>query len=262
MSSSFRRRLVAVPIALVLAAVAGAGGAWASHQFDDSADGSFFHDSIGDIVAGGCATGYPNNTFRENENPTRGQFAFWVSNCGGRVSSDQVTIDVLSDSSVPSPSRPRVNIEAGASGTGSGFVVVQTSWTAEPTPAGTNGSPEGASTGPDIQFAGSIPCPCNVETGVIATFSNTPANPDFAYSADSWDREDNGDLRRMSGSGTQVIRLAAGADVELDMFASYNASEPTAETIELKLNLTAMYVPFGWDGGQDLVPAPPPPEAG
>lgn len=255
MSSTLSRRLVAVPVALALAATAGAGGAWANDQFTDTNDGSFFHDSIGNIVAGGCATGFNDDTFRADTNPTRGQFAFWVSNCGGRVSFDGATTTLSPGGFTPPEDRARVKIEAGAAGEGSGFVVVMTSWTAEPNIAA--GASAGASPGPDIQFAGSTPCPCNVETGVVATFSTSPANPLFAESADSWYR-DSGDLRRMSGSGMQVVRLPAGADVELEMAAEYNVIESGAGNIDVKLSLTAFYVPFGWDGGQQIVPPPPP----
>jgi hypothetical protein len=255
MSSLSPRRLAAIPVALALAATAGAGGAWASHQFTDVGDGTFFHDAIGNIVAGGCATGYSDGTFRPGVSPNRGQFAYWMSNCGGRVSYADERVQLAANASVPVADQPRVKIEAGAAGAGSGFVVVLTSWTA--TPADAELASQGASTGPDIQFLGTVPCPCNVQTGVVATFSSSPANPDFASSSDSWDEEDSGDLQRMSGSGMQVIRLAAGDDVELEMYGTYAATEIPARPILLDLHLTAMYVPFGWDGGPDLVPPAP-----
>lgn len=250
MSSRLLRRLIAIPVALALAAAAGAGGAWASHQFTDVNDGSFFHDAIGNIVAGGCATGFNDETFRAGTNATRGQFAFWMSNCGGRVSSDSASATLAPGESTSSGDRAVVEIEAGAAGDGSGFVVVMTSWTAKPSTG--LAAPEGASTGPNIQFAGAIPCPCNVETGVVATFSTSPANPLFAESADSWQTENNEDLRRMSGSGLQVVRLPAGADVVLELSATYNVSEFGGDNVALELSLTALYVPFGKDGGQNF----------
>lgn len=220
---TMRRRLLAVPIALALAAVAGAGGAWAAHQFDDVPDGFFFHEAIGNIVAGGCATGFGDDTFRPADNASRGQFAFWMNNCGGRVAFDSETVQLNADTTTTNEQQPRVKIEAGAAGQGSGFVVVMTNWTARPPVAAAQ--PQGTSTGPDIRFAGNIPCPCNVETGVIATFSNSPANPFFAESADYREDEGSDGLRRMSGGAMQVVPLPAGADVELELFASYNVNE-------------------------------------
>lgn len=69
----------------------------ASHQFSDVATGSWVHPSVGHITAAGCATGYPDGTFRPDENPSRGQFAFWVSNCGGRADFAVASGDFVTD---------------------------------------------------------------------------------------------------------------------------------------------------------------------
>ena len=59
--------------------------ALANHQFSDVATGSFFHDEIAAIFDAGCAGGFADSTFRPNSATTRGQFTYWLNNCGGRV---------------------------------------------------------------------------------------------------------------------------------------------------------------------------------
>lgn len=74
-------------IAIVL--VMNHNGVEASHQFSDVATGNFFHNAVGNIASAGCASGYNDGTFRPDSNPTRGQFAYWTHNCGGRIDYDQ-----------------------------------------------------------------------------------------------------------------------------------------------------------------------------
>ena len=63
----------------------GIGGvAYASDTFPDVPNGGF-HDQIDLIVFAGCATGFNDGTFRPKDGTTRGQFAFWMNNCGGRI---------------------------------------------------------------------------------------------------------------------------------------------------------------------------------
>ena len=84
-----RRAAAALCVVVLIAGAGGAGGVWASHQFSDVGNGNFFHESIGAIGSAGCASGFNDGTFRPNSNPTRGQFAYWTHNCGGRVAFDE-----------------------------------------------------------------------------------------------------------------------------------------------------------------------------
>jgi hypothetical protein len=75
--------------AVVALTVSLTGTALANHQFTDVADDAFFADSIEAISSAGCATGFDDGTFRTRDSITRGQFAFWLTNCGGRVERDE-----------------------------------------------------------------------------------------------------------------------------------------------------------------------------
>jgi hypothetical protein len=45
----------------------------------------FFAAPVDNITDAGCAAGFPNGTFKPNDGATRGQFAYWLNNCGGRT---------------------------------------------------------------------------------------------------------------------------------------------------------------------------------
>ncbi|MEL7209116.1 MAG: S-layer homology domain-containing protein [Actinomycetota bacterium] len=70
---------------------------FASHQFGDVPQASWVHPAISHIADAGCATGYPDGNFQPDENPSRAQFAFWVSNCGGRAGSSAAVGDFVTD---------------------------------------------------------------------------------------------------------------------------------------------------------------------
>ena len=91
--------LATVAIAASTVLVLDQTGLRASHQFSDVGNGNFFHESIGAIGSAGCASGFNDGTFRPNSNPTRGQFAYWTHNCGGRVAYDEnaATISTLGE---------------------------------------------------------------------------------------------------------------------------------------------------------------------
>jgi hypothetical protein len=78
----------------------GVGAGWANHEFTDVPDPSFFHESVTAIGDAGCALGFPDGRFQPNVGATRGQFAFWLNNCGGRVEFNETTnlLDGTSDS--------------------------------------------------------------------------------------------------------------------------------------------------------------------
>jgi hypothetical protein len=87
MTNSRRTVLVAALTALVTAALVGVGTiAYANHQFSDVATGNTFHDSISNLVDAGCATGFPNGTYRPTESVNRQQIARMLNSCGGRLS--------------------------------------------------------------------------------------------------------------------------------------------------------------------------------
>jgi hypothetical protein len=93
------RRLVLMTFAIAVVAAMLGGGAvvWANHQFSDVPNAGF-HGDIEEIVEAGCASGFSDGTFRPNANATRGQFAYWMSNCGGRAEARTGATDFLPDS--------------------------------------------------------------------------------------------------------------------------------------------------------------------
>ncbi|MEL7207724.1 MAG: S-layer homology domain-containing protein [Actinomycetota bacterium] len=117
------RPVVMLVIAVLAVFAAGAGGvAYASHQFPDSTDGTFFHEAIGAIGEAGCAAGFADGTFKEGNPTTRGQFAFWTNNCGGRVAHDSGTT-VHPDDNARTPAA--TSLTAGATANGAGFLFMQ-----------------------------------------------------------------------------------------------------------------------------------------
>lgn len=85
-----RGRLGFAALIATFGLVAGlAGGAFAL-SFTDT-PGNFFEDEIDLITDAGCASGFNDGSFQPAGNTTRGQFAYWLNNCGGRVKSQSAT---------------------------------------------------------------------------------------------------------------------------------------------------------------------------
>ncbi|MEL7210959.1 MAG: S-layer homology domain-containing protein, partial [Actinomycetota bacterium] len=81
-----------VLVGVLLCAASGIGGvAWATHNFNDVPDGSFFGPAINAGAEAGCFTGFGDGSFQPGSNPNRGQFAFWTNNCGGRAGQEFTT---------------------------------------------------------------------------------------------------------------------------------------------------------------------------
>jgi hypothetical protein len=112
-----QRPIVRILAVMVAMAGSGIGGvAYASHQFNDVSSGSFFHEEIAAIVDAGCATGF-GNEFRPADNATRGQFSFWLNNCGGRVAASTGPDAVFIDSSPIEVDVDSVPLTVGGTGT-------------------------------------------------------------------------------------------------------------------------------------------------
>jgi len=89
-STSFRLVLLVA----VLAAGIGAGSslAVADHVFPDHPPGNAFHDAVAAFGGAGCATGFPDGSFRGQDEVRRQQMARFVQNCAGRVESDEGSV--------------------------------------------------------------------------------------------------------------------------------------------------------------------------
>jgi S-layer homology domain len=116
---------VTAVLALVVAGmVTGVIPARATHQFPDVTSGSPFHAAIDNFVNAGCATGFPDGTYRPTDPVLRQQMARFVNACGGRVAFD------ASPAAIPLTATfqtiAQAEVTAGAL-TGGGFVSVAAS---------------------------------------------------------------------------------------------------------------------------------------
>ena len=116
--------VIASVVAALVAAVVGVGAtAWANHQFPDVPTSSPFHDDIEDFVNAGCATGFPDDTFRPQDNVKRQQMARFFAACGGQVDYDDVETPIALSNVLAGTNLETVEIDAGALGGTGGFVL-------------------------------------------------------------------------------------------------------------------------------------------
>ena len=119
-----RNVLLAFAISTLGAVVGGGAVVWADHQFSDVPSSHSFHEQIGAVVDAGCATGFSDGTFRPGTSPTRGQFAYWLNNCGGRAQYGGSTSSFLNDANDVRSGLAPAQMNVGAKGDGVSIVVV------------------------------------------------------------------------------------------------------------------------------------------
>jgi hypothetical protein len=78
-----RTGLTVLAVIAAIAATASLSSYAAARAFSDVS--GFFADPVDNITDAGCATGFGDGTFRPKDGATRGQFAYWLNNCGGRT---------------------------------------------------------------------------------------------------------------------------------------------------------------------------------
>jgi hypothetical protein len=122
--SARRTVLVAAVTALLTAALVGVGAmAWANHQFSDVPTNSAFHESISNLVDAGCATGFPNGTYKPTDPVNRQQIARMLNTCGGRLAtSDSLNGDSAIGTSNTTMPSSTATLEPGAI-QGGGYVL-------------------------------------------------------------------------------------------------------------------------------------------
>ena len=201
-------------------------GLRASHQFNDVGNGNFFHESIGAIGSAGCASGFNDGSFRPNSNPTRGQFAYWTHNCGGRIAHDRGVsftvsgLNQLANVSVTAGALDNPPIDTG------GYVWV--SATAE--------ASDGSNTSCEVAIS-------MRRNGVIT--DSLGLNPTGSNST-NW----------ANGQISRVVAIDGGATDAYDVRASSSGCLGGSAAVEV--GLTAMYVPFdgaGNGGGSGASPS-------
>jgi hypothetical protein len=223
--SLIHRRLALVATCVTLSVLAStAGVAFANHTFPDVSTNSPFHAEIANIVGAGVATGFPNNTYRPTDPVNRQQMAAFINRSGGRAGSCQETQQAtVSNSPI---NLCEIEITAGATQNGGGFVVLN---------ASVSGSRSGAA--PDSPPA---------ITGLITDGSN------FSPSGQTQLGDENSASGPIKGhvSATWVAPIAADETETFTVRAVFFGDGP----IDFDTHMTAVYVPFGPDGGNDLTP--------
>lgn len=213
--------VLAASVVAISALTATATTAVANHQFNDVPQSSFFHEEIAAIFDAGCASGFGDGSFRPGDPTTRGQFTFWLNNCGGRVAFGSAGVKVLTGNT--ESTLAEADITSGALPTGGGFVIAIATVA---TPAANCG------TGCVIEFrlrrGNSI-----IETVEVKADDANPA----------------------SGAMQAVFPVNGGSDTTVKIGAAGNLG---VNTVNAEASLTLLYVPFAGDGtggGQEAAPA-------
>lgn len=215
----------ALVVGAVVALVAGATGALAADAFSDVPSSHTFHDEVGAIADAGITTGYGDGTFRPDQPVNRGAMAAFMHRGFGRVGHDEsnTVLDAGESASLGT-----VTVDAGATSSGTGFVVV-------------SGHVE-ASTATEAS------CPCQVlvsmdEGDGTSTHERTYLNlPGTANESGH---------SRIDGTAQQVYPIAADASETYTL--SVDLMDADATSVNVSGELTAVYVPFGPDGDDTLV---------
>jgi hypothetical protein len=226
------RSILAVGLALAALTVS-VGSAVANHVFPDSTEDQAFHEQVGYVAGAGCATGFPNGTFKPLDSVNRQQFAAWMNRCGGRVTHTVGGGTTLTTTETFADVGGSVFIRAGATGDIAlgGFVHVTASVNARVThPADAN-------------------CPCFISVRIE---DRTDAAISSAVSGVVSPGTDP-----TFGDGATTLPVTATFPIDPDetkqfgIEAAFFDADVTGVTFNVQVN--AIYVPFGPDGDNTLV---------
>jgi hypothetical protein len=198
MGSTKLRRVASMFAAVLLTAtIAGATGAFASHQFSDVPDNQPHHENIHALVAAGCATGFDDGTYRPGDPVTRGQTARQIVQCGTRINHDSnaahnnptdgTTVTVGEASMVAGGSNPNtgfVRVDGFATFTGDETADCPCRITVEVRNVNTN-TTAGTTTnviGPDEDCVAGLTCG-SADTSFVFPAGNTTAGNSFQANA-------------------------------------------------------------------------------
>jgi hypothetical protein len=209
-----------------LSGVAGAGG----DLFSDIGSHAF-RVEINRIGRAGCAAGFDDGTFQPRENVTRGQFAFWTNNCGGRAGFEDGSLTMTAPGDAQLLTLTMTADGADTPFAQGGFVVLSGGVTARVI------SPDAAL------------CPCGVDAFVHDTLNN-----------------DNSGIRVGTLGSAVTVGGTPASNVSLPINAVFPLDAGQSSTYELNVSygddqspdvswagdLTAVWVPFGADGDRSL----------
>lgn len=215
-------------VVVTAAVVSTATVAVATHTFPDVSDNSPFHTEVGNIVGAGIATGFPDNTFRPKDPVNRQQFAAWMNRGGGRVEWDSGTALNLTNNAPQTVAS--ITIEAGAAdgSSGHGYVLLTATL--------------------DVLTTDADSCPCRVTSEIVRT-NDAVAGP-TRFATIPGDMED-----QFGGAATLasqwLVQIEAGQTRTFDLKARFIDADLPGATAGGELS--AVYVPFRGDGGNDAV---------
>jgi hypothetical protein len=213
-----RRRLVSIvaAIGLLTAGLGAFVGVAVATEWTDVPESNFFHDSIDNFTDAGCASGYPDGTFRPTEPVLRQQMARFVNSCGGRLWFDEGTNNNVGTTATTIATAEMVS---GAVGEGAGRVLVHV--TGRATSSSTTG----------------YPCEVDVQVG-------SGASAEHLY-LDLPENTPEG-IQDVMGSVQQSFVLAAGFNSLQQVTVKKNSD--CSATIIANVQVSATYYPFSASG--------------
>jgi hypothetical protein len=221
-------------LALVLTLVNVAGAGNVDHWSDIAT--SPFREQINNIGSAGCASGFADGTFRPKDEVTRQQFAYWMNNCGTRFAFAGNTGQVTNTNT--DLSLATVRIEPGVQDlptADSGFTLVQ------------------ADVQATVSAAEAVACPCTIYLRLRDNTRNVQ-NPIVLGTIGGVASADQFGSVRANLSTNDYFVAIPGGPLEYEVRVGY--SDPDTPDIDFTGNLTALYVPFGADGGQAITVPP------
>lgn len=220
-----RRHLSTVFVSVLTTALVAMGAvALGDHQFPDVDPTSAFHDDIDDFVNAGCASGFPDGSFRPQDPVKRQQMARFFAACGGRVDYDDrdTPFTVLTTAHQVLAS---VSIDAGAL-VGGGFVLVTASVRVT---AAIDEDTEG---------------PCRLLFQLV----EQGAQGGFEFMTLVISKADSGPSQDLSGTMIGLVEVAAGETATVELQGRKDTIPSCPGQINADGPMAALYVPFAGDG--------------
>lgn len=222
MKVSTRTLLVTVAVTGLIAGATGA--VLAGHQFSDVSNSHPFHDEISAIADAGVTTGFNDGTFRPGNDVSRMAMAAFMQRGFGRVGGAAGSIDLTPSS--PAAQLP-VQMEAGATGDGNGFVNLS-----------------GTVTGYTDDAAA---CPCEVAAVLLRDEGDGSFTPISPFSFDTLPGAiDESGFTQGSISVQSIDALAA--DTTGNYVLHVQTSDTDVSFLTIEAAVTAQYLPFDTTG--------------
>ena len=226
-----RRALVATAMAAALLASSITAVAV---TFSDIGGGAY-ESQITNIANAGCASGFNDGTFRPQEGTKRGQFAYWLNNCGGRVAYARsgATLTFANSETVALTDSIRTGGVAGAGQTQ--FLRV-------------TGTAEVGSTQQDFaNFCDSL-LECNID---VILYVNNPTATEVARHQASWVTGYSSPNEYETLTVDAVVQVPTDTTISYSLRVQGNNLNPSMGKV-LDRSLVAEVIPFGATGGTSL----------